>query len=152
MYVDYDPAVVALARELVQALDVAAAAYDLRRPEQIIGSPEAARLIDWSEPVAVLMTAVLHFGQFSDRRVPLDASELVFCVTDMSVTLTGRPGGSADERFGQAVLLPCQRQDRECAPGRGAVALPCGWSAIAIASDRAGDSYLRVRRSRTHSG
>lgn len=39
-------------------------------------------------------------GQFSDRRVPFDASELVFCVTDMSVTLTGRPGGSADERFG----------------------------------------------------
>jgi hypothetical protein len=61
LYVDYDPAVVALARELVQAPDVTAAAYDLRRPEQIIGSPEAARLIDWSEPVAVLMAAVLHF-------------------------------------------------------------------------------------------
>ena len=39
-------------------------------------------------------------GQFSDRRVPFDASELVFCITDMSVTLTGCPGGSADERFG----------------------------------------------------
>jgi hypothetical protein len=39
-------------------------------------------------------------GQVSDRRLPFDASELVFCVTDMSVTLTGRPGGSANERFG----------------------------------------------------
>src|SRR5258708_36935623 len=41
-----------------------------------------------------------RLGQFSDRRVPYDASELVSRVADMSVTSTGHPGGSADERFG----------------------------------------------------
>jgi hypothetical protein len=33
-------------------------------------------------------------GQFSDRRVPFDASELVFHVADMSVTWTSRPAGA----------------------------------------------------------
>ncbi len=32
-----------------------------------------------------------RLGQFSDRRVPYGASELVFCVADMSVTLAGPP-------------------------------------------------------------
>src|SRR5215831_3090072 len=40
-----------------------------------------------------------RLAQFSDRRGSHDASELVFCVANMSVMLTGRPGGSADERF-----------------------------------------------------
>jgi hypothetical protein len=38
-------------------------------------------------------------GQFSDHRMPYDASELVFRVADMSVMLTGHPAGSADEAF-----------------------------------------------------
>jgi O-methyltransferase involved in polyketide biosynthesis len=61
LYVDYDEAVAAAGREIIQAPDVAIAAYDVRDPEQILGSPEAERLFDWSEPVAVLMAAVLHF-------------------------------------------------------------------------------------------
>lgn len=55
LYADYDEAVVALGREIIQAPDVAIAAYDLRHPEQILGIPEAKRLIDWSEPVAVFV-------------------------------------------------------------------------------------------------
>lgn len=43
-------------------------------------------------------------GQFSGRRVPYSASELVFRVTDMSVTLTGRPTlGRPVRGSGQAV-------------------------------------------------
>jgi hypothetical protein len=53
-------------------------------------------------------------GQFSDCRAPFDISELVFCVTDMSVTLTSRPGGSADERFRSGGPSSArERQDRE---------------------------------------
>ena len=61
LYVDYDPAVVALSRQVISAPNVTAAAYDIRTPERIIASPELAGLIDWSQPVAVVMVAVLHF-------------------------------------------------------------------------------------------
>jgi hypothetical protein len=58
-------------------------------------------------------------GQFSDRHVPFDASELVFRVADMSVTLTARPGGSADEWFGPGGLscFAPQRQVSEYLAG-----------------------------------
>jgi hypothetical protein len=61
VYVDYDPAVVTLIRKVVGTSTVAAAGYDVREPERIIASPEVTTLIDWSEPVAVLMVALLHF-------------------------------------------------------------------------------------------
>jgi hypothetical protein len=58
-------------------------------------------------------------GQFSDRQVPFDASELVFRVADMSVTLTALPGGSADEWFGPGGLscFAPQRQVSEYLAG-----------------------------------
>jgi hypothetical protein len=57
--------------------------------------------------------------EFSDRHVPFDASELVFRVADMSVTLTARPGGSADEWFGPGGLscFAPQRQVSEYLAG-----------------------------------
>jgi hypothetical protein len=61
LYVDYDPAVIALARNIARSPHVAAIARDVRKPREIIDAPDTARLIDWSEPVAVLMTALLHF-------------------------------------------------------------------------------------------
>jgi SAM-dependent methyltransferase len=61
LYVDYDPSVVRLTRQLAIDPGIAAAAYDLRDPGKIINSPEAAEIIDWSQPVAVLMVATLHF-------------------------------------------------------------------------------------------
>jgi hypothetical protein len=61
LYVDYDPAVIAVAREIIRSADVAAIVGDVREPEEIIDAPETRRLIDWSEPVAVLMAALLHF-------------------------------------------------------------------------------------------
>lgn len=69
-----------------------------------------------------------RLGQFSDRRVPFDSSELVFCVTDTSVTWTGCPGGSADKRLGPGGPSPARCPD------------PRNWPAIATASDRAGMS------------
>jgi O-methyltransferase involved in polyketide biosynthesis len=68
VYVDYDPAVVALSRQVITAPAVTAAVYDIRDPERIIASPEVAGLIDWSEPVAVVMVALLHF--ISDEEDP----------------------------------------------------------------------------------
>lgn len=81
LYVDYDPAVVGLTGRLAYPPGVGAAAYDLRRPGEIMESPAAGKLIDWSQPVAVLMAAVLHFvtdaenpagivAAFRDRMAP----------------------------------------------------------------------------------
>jgi hypothetical protein len=74
LYVDYDPAVTVLSHELLQSPTVATAAHDLRRPWQIIDDPDMARLIDWSEPVAVLMVAILHFVTDSENPAEIIAT------------------------------------------------------------------------------
>ena len=58
---NYDPAVTELSRDVLPSPNVAAVVHDLRRPWDIIDDPAVARLIDWSEPVAILMVAILHF-------------------------------------------------------------------------------------------
>jgi trans-aconitate methyltransferase len=67
-YVDYDPAVPAHARALLaDARDVIAVEGDLRSPEAILADPGVRQLIDFSQPVAVLLVAVLHFVSDADR-------------------------------------------------------------------------------------
>ncbi len=62
VYADYDPVVVAHARALLESSPgVAVIDADLRRPGLITGSPPLTGLVDFSEPVAVLLVAVLHF-------------------------------------------------------------------------------------------
>ena len=62
VYVDYDPVVVSHATALLARDDnVEAIRGDLRRPEEILSSPDLTKLIDLSQPVAILLIAVLHF-------------------------------------------------------------------------------------------
>jgi SAM-dependent methyltransferase len=70
-YVDNDPVVVAHARALLAGpagVDVAEA--DLCDPADVLGHPGVNSIIDWSEPVCVLLTMVLHFHD------PVKATEL----------------------------------------------------------------------------
>ncbi len=62
VYVDNDPLVAAHARELLTA-DGAVAVFtcDLREPATVLGHPDLRALIDFTEPIGLLMTAVLHF-------------------------------------------------------------------------------------------
>ena len=61
-YVDYDPVVVSHAQALLATTPtVAVINGDLRNPEQILIDPALRELIDFSQPVAVLLTAILHF-------------------------------------------------------------------------------------------
>jgi len=61
-YVDNDSAVVTHAQALLATSQpVTAVRGDLRDPAAIIANPEVSRLIDFSEPVAVVLAAVLHF-------------------------------------------------------------------------------------------
>ncbi len=62
VYVDHDPIVLAHSRNLLHgAVGAAVIQQDLRNPAAILSDPELRDLIDFSEPVAVLLTAVLHF-------------------------------------------------------------------------------------------
>lgn len=64
VYVDYDPMVAVHSRALLAGSDPARTAVvlaDVRRPETILGDPELKRVLDFGEPVAVMMGALLHF-------------------------------------------------------------------------------------------
>jgi len=67
VYVDNDPLVLAHARALLTSSPEGRTAYldaDLRDPAKILA--QAAQTLDFSQPVAVLLVAVLHFVQDSD--------------------------------------------------------------------------------------
>ncbi|HEY3904859.1 MAG TPA: SAM-dependent methyltransferase [Streptosporangiaceae bacterium] len=70
VYVDYDPAVAARSQRLLASPNTVVTVHDLRRPIEIINDPEVLRLIDWTQPVAVLMVAILHF--VTDEESPAD--------------------------------------------------------------------------------
>ncbi|WP_083975316.1 SAM-dependent methyltransferase [Herbidospora daliensis] len=62
VYVDNDPMVLVHARAiLADHPNVIVAEGDLREPGWILGDPEVRAHLDLSQPVAVLMVAVLHF-------------------------------------------------------------------------------------------
>jgi hypothetical protein len=58
IYVDNDPVVVAHGRALLTGSDsVTVVEADVRDPESILGNPDVTRLIDFSQPLAVLFVA-----------------------------------------------------------------------------------------------
>jgi len=68
VYVDIDPVAVAHSRAMLAGNALTAIVRgDVRDPEPILASPEVARLIDFSEPVGLLIVSVLHFLPDSDK-------------------------------------------------------------------------------------
>ena len=64
VYVDNDPLVLVHARALLTSSAEGATSYieaDLRRPGEILADPELTRVLDLSEPVALLLFAIVHF-------------------------------------------------------------------------------------------
>lgn len=62
VYVDYEPDAVALGRELLRENAFATTLEgDLRKPDAVLAAPQVTGLLDFSQPVAVLMISVLHF-------------------------------------------------------------------------------------------
>ncbi|HEX6967975.1 MAG TPA: SAM-dependent methyltransferase [Micromonosporaceae bacterium] len=64
VYVDNDPIVLAHARALLTSTPEGATAYidaDLREPEKILNHPDLLRTLDLSQPVGLMLIAVLHF-------------------------------------------------------------------------------------------
>lgn len=70
VYVDNDPLVLAHARALLTSTPQGRTAYipaDLRDPAAILDSPETREVIDFTQPVALMLVAILHFIQDKDR-------------------------------------------------------------------------------------
>ncbi|MDR7273706.1 hypothetical protein J2S41_000484 [Catenuloplanes atrovinosus] len=79
-YVDVDPVAVAHGRELLRDVPGAVAVRaDLREPETVLSHPDVLSVIDLSQPVAVLMIAVLHFVPEAD-----DPARIVAAYRDAS--------------------------------------------------------------------
>jgi SAM-dependent methyltransferase len=78
VYSDYDPVVVTHARALLaDAPHVIAVEGDVRYPRDLLARPAVRELIDFDQPVALLLVAVLHF--VADDEEPWSR---VKCLTD----------------------------------------------------------------------
>jgi S-adenosyl methyltransferase len=61
MYVDIDPVAIAHSKKILAGRDdTAVIQADLLDPERILSHPETRRMIDFSQPVGLLLVAVLH--------------------------------------------------------------------------------------------
>jgi hypothetical protein len=62
VYVDNDPIVVAHTRALLADGEVAHVVHaDLRQPAELLATPRVTKILDFTQPVAILLVAVLHF-------------------------------------------------------------------------------------------
>jgi hypothetical protein len=64
VYVDNDPIVLAHARALLTSDPRGATAYiqaDLREPEMILRHPSTREVLDFDQPIALMLVAILHF-------------------------------------------------------------------------------------------
>jgi hypothetical protein len=61
VYVDNDPVVISHAQALLTTPRTVAIHADLTRPDEILSAAEDSGVLDFSQPVAILLVAVLHF-------------------------------------------------------------------------------------------
>jgi hypothetical protein len=64
VYVDNDPIVLTHARALLNSTPTGRTAYidaDLREPEKILADPDLRATLDFTEPIALMLVAILHF-------------------------------------------------------------------------------------------
>ncbi len=61
VYVDNDPIVLVHSRALLAGVNTTIIEGDLRQPDAILNDPKLRRVIDFDQPVAVLLVAILHF-------------------------------------------------------------------------------------------
>ncbi|MDN3352108.1 SAM-dependent methyltransferase [Actinomadura sp. DC4] len=68
VYVDNDPVVLAHGRALLAADDnTTVATADLHSPDDVLGHAQTTKLIDFAEPVGVLLIAMVHFLTSEER-------------------------------------------------------------------------------------
>jgi hypothetical protein len=113
-YVDIDPVAVAESMEILDADDWALAVRgDVQTPRAVVGHTEVRRLLDFDQPIGVILAAVLHF--VPEHRVADDAvTELIGSVAAGSHFVVSH---SAAETFRLFTATEDVYQRRTSTPG-----------------------------------
>lgn len=99
VYIDHDPSVIAeLTASLAGYPTVLAVHGDVRRPGSILRHPALMSLIDISEPVAVILAAVLHYVADDDDPGGIVAAFKQAMATGSQLVLSHATGDYADAR------------------------------------------------------
>jgi hypothetical protein len=103
VYADIDPAAVAEGRELLAGnRRTTVIQADLRDPGAILSHPEVGRLIDFDEPVGLILVAVLHF--LTDAQDPYGITErLAGAAATGSYLVVSHVTGEGNPRLTDAV-------------------------------------------------
>ncbi|MEU6029958.1 SAM-dependent methyltransferase [Streptomyces tauricus] len=103
-YVDNDPIVKAHADALLSRTgETSIVLADLRDPRSIVDHPEVRRVIDFDEPVAVLLVAVFHFLTDAERPEQVVATLRDALPPGSFLVLSHATGDFADRSEAQAV-------------------------------------------------
>jgi S-adenosyl methyltransferase len=105
VYVDNDPIVHVHANALLAGDNTAAILADLREPDTILGSPKVRRLLDFDEPMAVLLGAVLHFIRDEEDPAGIVTRLLDAIVPDSYLVLSHGTGDLDLERSAKATRV-----------------------------------------------
>ena len=89
VYVDLDPVAVAHSRAILDGVpDAAVVAGDLRKPAEVLANPALRRVIDFREPVAIMLVAVLHFVTPEEQPEDIVAGYAAAAVPGSSVVIS----------------------------------------------------------------
>jgi hypothetical protein len=105
VYVDYDPIVAVHARALMGRSDPARTAVvlaDVRRPESILDDAEVRRVVDFDQPVGVLMAALLHFVSPAENPAAIVARFVDAVVPGSALVITHLTDGGHPEQAAAA--------------------------------------------------
>ncbi|MCW2931480.1 MAG: hypothetical protein JWM19_2442 [Actinomycetia bacterium] len=120
VYADNDPLVLAHARTLLTSSPEGRTAYihaDLRDPQPILSDPSVREVLDFSQPIALMIVAVLHFvpDEFEPTQVIatlIDALPSGSYLVASHITAEHDPVGPATgARAYRAAGLPAQLRD-----------------------------------------
>jgi hypothetical protein len=120
VYADNDPLVLAHARALLTSSPEGRTAYinaDLRDPQSILSDPSVREVLDFSQPIALMLVAVLHFmpDEFKPAQVMATLTDALppgsYLVASHITGEHDPVGPATGARAYQAAGLPAQLRD-----------------------------------------
>jgi hypothetical protein len=122
VYADNDPLVLAHARALLTSSPEGRTAYinaDLRDPQSILSDPSVREVLDFSQPIALMLVAVLHFmpDEFKPAQVMATLTDALppgsYLVASHITGEHDPVGPATGARAYQAAGLPAQLRDSD---------------------------------------